>query len=118
MKFEIEKLTVKQEGYRSRQGEPYRHQNKLYVWTSGESVLDNLVNRRNRPHTFYKKEIIPVIMAKLQETSPEIFEQLKNVKWGWRQNCGCSMCPCSPGFVATNAMGGYLTIHASVAFSE
>lgn len=114
MNIEITKLTAKTDY--SRKGEPYKWNNKLYVWLDGESVLENLVNRRSRPHTFYKKEIIPLIMEKLAASSPDIHTAVRNEKWGWRQKCGCSMCPCSPGFVGS----GYSSyeIHASVLITE
>ena len=39
------------------------------------------------------------MMEKLKKTNPQVYKDLKNIKWGWNQNCGCSMCPCSPGFI-------------------
>jgi hypothetical protein len=115
MNFQIITLKAEYETYGSRQGEPYRFNNKLYIWPEGESVIDNLFNRRNRPSNAWKKEIIPAIMAKLQEVDPQIYERVKGEKWGWRQKCGCS-CPCSPGFVGTSH--GKYTIHATVKFTE
>jgi hypothetical protein len=114
MNIEITKLTVYEDYKRS--GEPYRNQNKIYVWTEGETILENLVNRRSRPHTIYKKEVIPLIMKMLETSNPEVYNRLKDTAWGWRQKCGCSMCPCSPGFVSDR--GGYWDIHASIKISE
>ena len=116
MNIEIVKLNARQESYYSRQHEPFRHSNKMYIWTEGETVMENLIHRKSRPHTFYKKEIIPLIMKKLQEQFPEIYSVVEKEKWGWRQKCGCS-CPCSPGFVG-QSMGGFAEIHATIKFSE
>ena len=114
MKFTIKKLNVNYESYSSRRGEPYKHSNKLYIWTSGESVLDNLANRHSRPTDYYKKEVIPVIMEQIKEQFPEEAKYLGKENWGWRAKCGCT-CPCSPGFVQ-NTPGATYTISAEVEF--
>lgn len=114
MNIEITKLTAKQEY--SRTGEPFRWSNKMYIWLDGETLLENLQERRRRPHTFYKKEIIPLVIEKLATTFPEIYQMVKDEKWGWRQKCGCSMCPCSPGFVGVKQLA--YDIHASVKITE
>jgi len=115
MKFTIKKLNVKYENYSSRKGEPYKHSNKLYIWPTGESVLDNLANRLIRPHDFYKKEVIPVIMYQLEKQFPEEAKYFGKSNWGWRQKCGCT-CPCSPGFVQTTPNYATYTISAEVEF--
>lgn len=116
MKFKIESVTVNEEKYSDRKREPYKYRNKMYVWVSGESVLENLMNRRDRPHVFYKKEIVPLIMEMIKEQNNEVYEKIKNHQWGWRQKCGCSMCPCSPGFVSDG--DGMFTISANVLFEN
>lgn len=65
----------------------------IHISIEKESVLDNLMNRRQRPYTTWKKELIPLV-AKL------IFEEtglIMGSKISWNQKLGCS-CPCSPGF--------------------
>ena len=116
MKFKIENVKVTEESYSDRKREPYKYRNKMYVWVSGENVLDNLMNRRNRPHQFYKKEIIPLIMEMIKEQNSVAYEKIKDQQWGWRQKCGCSMCPCSPGFVSDK--DGMWLIHADVVFEN
>jgi hypothetical protein len=103
-------ITVNVESYNDRDGEPHRKKNKMYIWPS-ETLIENLENRRSRPHTIWKKEIIPLVMDWLKTNMPNHYNELKDCKWGWRQNCGCSMCPCSPGFVSNNE--GYITIHVN-----
>lgn len=115
MKFTITNLNIKHESYYSRKGEPYKHSNKLYLWTEGESILENLVNRRNRPVDFYKKEIIPLVMKQIEEQYPEEAKHISKDNWGWRAKCGCSMCPCSPGFVGNS---GQYAISVSIKFEE
>jgi hypothetical protein len=61
---------------------------RVYVWVRNETLLDQLENRRGRPHT---------------EWRPLVREQLRKVygytgRLSWSQNAGCS-CGCSPGFV-------------------
>ena len=116
MKFKIESVKVTLESYSDRKREPYKYRNKMYVWVSGESVMDNLMNRRDRPHTFYKKEIVPLIMEMIKEQNSEAYEKLKEQQWGWRQKCGCAMCPCSPGFVSDG--DGMFLISANVVFGN
>jgi hypothetical protein len=114
MKFEIVSLRAEYEPYHTRKSEPYKGSNKLYISPEGESILENLYNRHDRPSNVWKKEIIPAVLSKLAEQNPEIYERVKDEKWGWRQRCGCS-CPCSPGFVGKN--GGQFYISATVKFS-
>ena len=78
--------------------------------------MENLFNRRNRPSRAWKQTLIPAIMAKLSKENPEIFEKVKGEDWGWRQNCGCKMCPCSPGFVGKN--DGQYTISVQIKFFQ
>jgi len=115
MKFEIISVKAQYEPYRERKSEPYKGSNKLYIWPSGESVIDNLFNRHNRPSKVWKEEVIPAVLEALKEKNAAIYEIVKNEKWGWRQKCGCT-CPCSPGFVGQN--GGQHWISAEVKFTE
>ncbi len=96
--MQIQKITVRSAEKRS--GEKNRLSPKLYIWVKNETILENLVNRRNRPFTEYKKHVIPKVMESLMHTHPHLHDRLKNAKWGWDKHCGCSMCPCSPGFIA------------------
>jgi hypothetical protein len=113
MKFTIKSLDAEYEPYHKRKGEPYKGSNKLYIWPEGENLLDNLFNRHNRPSKVWKTDVIPVVMEKLKEEFPNIYEAVKNEEWGWRQKCGCK-CPCSPGFVGSK--GGQYYISATVEF--
>lgn len=116
----IEKVTARMENKRS--GEPNRENPKIYFWPKGEGVMDNLINRRNRPYEAWK-ELIPEVIEMLKESDPEAYEYLSNpvIKWGWSKNCGCSMCPCSPGFIGTDPSRSYskfyprpYTLHVTV----
>lgn len=100
---------IKVTSFESRNGEPFKNRNKIYMWIDGETIDENFLNRRLRPYTEYKRELIPQINDWLEKKMPKHYNELKDVKWGWRQSCGCSMCPCSPGFVSDNE--GYITIH-------
>ena len=115
MKFKIKSVKAKQECWLQRKGEPFRDNNKAYIWASGESVIENLINRRNRPYKLYQEHVLPVILQEVAEKHPE-YRISTNVKdWGWRSKCGCSMCPCSPGFIQKNQFGT-ITISAEVEF--
>lgn len=114
MNFEITQLVAEYEPYWSRKGEPYKSSNKLYIWPQGETIMENLYTRHDRPSKVWKEIVIPAVMEKLSKENPEVFDSVKDEKWGWRQKCGCS-CPCSPGFVGTK--GGQFYISATVKFS-
>ena len=115
MKFKIKKISAKQEYYSERKGEPFRDNNKCYIWVERESIVENLMNRRSRPYKFYQENVLPQILKEVNEKYPE-YRISTNVKdWGWRQKCGCSMCPCSPGFIQKTG-SGTVTIQAEVEF--
>ena len=56
---------------------------RVYVWPRGESILENLCNRRSRPYTEYRKLL----------AGKSFMEKAR-----WSQKAGCS-CGCSPGFI-------------------
>lgn len=113
MKFEITSLKAQYEPYYTRKGEPYKGSNKLYIWPEGESVMENLYNRHDRPSKVWKLDLIPAILEKLSKEYPEIYIDVRDEEWGWRQRCGCK-CPCSPGFVGKK--GGQYYISAEIKF--
>lgn len=62
---------------------------RMYVSTDQEfSVLEDLMNRRNRPYAFWRKSVRKALAGINIDLS----------KMAWSQTAGCS-CPCSPGFV-------------------
>jgi hypothetical protein len=70
----------------------YNEEPRIYV--SGgvaETVLDDLQNRRRRPWTLWKKMLPDVL------TACGVSLNLEGLRWS--KNAGCTMCPCSPGFV-------------------
>lgn len=89
----------------SRKGGTYREQNSkshLSVYMKGESIWDNLMNRRNRPTKIWKM-VGETALASLG-MEEELF-----AKMYWNQKAGCS-CPCSPAFVMPNLFGFYFFI--------
>ena len=74
---------------------------RLYIFESGETVLENLQNRHDRPRTEYRK-LLPEIFLKLNNPPRKDFsfeDFTKNVTWS--QTAGCA-CGCSPGFIFKN----------------
>jgi len=102
MNYNIKSVKASQEYSYQRKGEPYKESNKLYLWVSGETLLENLANRHSRPHNYYKKEVLPSILREVATKYPELSISTDIKDWSWSQKCGCSMCPCSPGFVQKN----------------
>lgn len=77
--------------------EPWKQQKpRIYFWPEGESILENLANRRNRPYTEYRRYLDDVLRlaSKMAERN-----YLADAKANWSKHAGCTMCPCSPGFV-------------------
>lgn len=107
--MEITKLTIRQDF--KRKDEPHPSRTKMYIWLNGETIMENMINRRSRPYTEYKKVIIPKVLEKIENEYPEVYREIKDSKWGWRQRCGCT-CPCSPGFVSSRY--GYYDISVEV----
>ena len=63
----------------------------VYFWPKGENIMDNLMNRRNRPYDFYRQHL-PQVMQQAG-LDPKLAATAK-----WRQKAGCN-CGCSPGFI-------------------
>lgn len=67
----------------------YHKHPRLHIFVSGETLIENIQNRKSRPHQIYRAVL------------PAIFKQVglpEDTKASWSQYAGCT-CPCSPGFV-------------------
>lgn len=62
----------------------------MYVHTGDFDLAENWENRCRRPYTLYRKFINEKVWPALGVTAPTL---------RWSQKCGCTMCPCSPGFI-------------------
>jgi len=71
--------------WRSHESKP-----RIYPSVRGETLWENLARRRTSPIREYRK-FIPAVLKELG-LPPE-------TKVRWSQKAGCSMCPCSPGFI-------------------
>lgn len=88
-----------------RKGGTYREQrgkSHLSVYMKGESIWDNLMNRRNRPTKIWK------MVGETACASLGMEEELF-AKMYWNQKAGCS-CGCSPAFIMPNVFGYYFSI--------
>lgn len=77
---------------------------RIYIWPSNETISENLINRRSRPHEEWRMTIIPELIKR------GFID--KDTKMTWDRFAGCTMCPCSPGF-KTNVKLGY-DIHVGI----
>jgi len=92
---------------------------RVYVDVPNETILENIANRRNRPWTEWKKHVMPTVMEALPEMFAASYLQTTNGPWQmmrmhdsaikprWSQKAGCSMCPCSPGFIIPDVRPPY-----------
>jgi hypothetical protein len=62
---------------------------RAFVWVKDETVMENLMNRRNRPVKLYRE----IAERGLIEAGIDFYQL------SWSKHAGCSMCPCSPGFI-------------------
>lgn len=70
---------------------PGRHRKtRVYVWPKGETVMDNLMNRRSRPINEFRSAAYRALSC--------MGVDLTRVDLKWSQKAGCS-CGCSPGFI-------------------
>ena len=73
------------------------HRARIYISPEGETVMENLVEgRHTRPYTIYKKDVLPQLFRMLGLGG---VHDLDRIKVGWSKKAGCTMCPCSPGFI-------------------
>lgn len=80
--------------------EYYSH-SRVYIWPKGETILENLVERRTRPYNKWR----PLVLQALQENGVSVR------KLTWSQKAGC-VCGCSPGFIVhTNSYGPVRSDH-------
>lgn len=73
----------------TREWREYNEGTRLYVSVADETLLENLQNRCRRPYNVYKRMI----------AASGIGAVLDLTGLRWSQNAGCTMCPCSPGFI-------------------
>lgn len=64
---------------------------RVFVWVKDETVFENLQNRTTRPTEQYKL----IALSALKQAGYDI----DSFKLVWSQKAGCTMCPCSPGFI-------------------
>ena len=80
-----------------------RSKTRVYVWPKGETLLENLQNRHNRPYVAMKP-----FALKAAEALSVVVDKL-----GWSQKAGCS-CGCSPGFVVQGQHRPGFDIHVTL----
>lgn len=74
---------------------------RVYIWPEGESIMENMQNRRSRPYNEFRKQVIPGVLKALGLPA--------GAKVKWSQYAGCS-CPCSPGFIVEDSYGKHVSV--------
>ena len=74
-----------------RPGRSQNHKTRIFFWPEGENVFEQLESRHMRPMQAWRK-MVPSVLEQLN-VSPN------KVTIRWSNKAGCSMCPCSPGFI-------------------
>lgn len=93
IKIEVKKQDKVRRGWSWADRAEFNRATRVYVWPKDESVLDNLKNRRLRPHNIWKNVVMPQVLKKLELPA--------NTKMRWSQKAGCG-CGCSPGFILSD----------------
>lgn len=91
MKLEAVKIDVRANTYKE-----FHKATRVYIHPQGETLMDNLMNRRTRPYNEYRKQVMPAVIQALGLPA--------GTKVKWSQYAGCS-CPCSPGFIVEGVRG-------------
>lgn len=63
---------------------------RVYVWRDDETITENIINRRFRPHRQWRKDVLPKVFSELGLA--------EGTRARWSQYAGCS-CGCSPAFI-------------------
>ena len=87
-----------------------RHKNtRVFVEScSEETVLEQLFNRKDRPHAEWRKTVIPEVLKELNLSA--------DTKVRWSQYAGCT-CPCSPAFIIQDT-NGYDNVYVKLGKGE
>lgn len=76
---------------------------RIYIWPHGETIMGNLLDRRNRPLGAFRT-IAQQVLKEYGAPDAKIY---------WSQRAGCS-CPCSPGFIVTHPGYEGFDLHVTV----
>jgi hypothetical protein len=82
-------------------GREYSKQTRFYVWPKGETVIEGLFNRRDRPTQLFRE----IALKAWDQVKDQLKKELPEKSWielsglRWSRKAGCS-CGCSPGFIA------------------
>lgn len=76
---------------------------RVYVFHEGETILEGFGNRAARPNQLYRQHVLPAVREFLGAPA---------TKFAWSRHAGCSMCPCSPGFIANDLYG--FDVHGTI----
>lgn len=85
MNYDVE-VRPKAQRYRGR----YKVKPRVYVWPAGETIMENLINRRDRPLREFRS-IMHTGLNKIGVDTAKL-----DIKWSQKAGCPCG---CSPGFI-------------------
>jgi hypothetical protein len=88
MEMKVAAVKINERSWSRNTHKEMRKAPRVYVWPVGESLIDNLINRRSRPIKLFRG----LALQGLKESGIEV------QKMRWSQYAGCT-CPCSPGFI-------------------
>lgn len=77
---------------------------RVYIWPVGETVIEQLYTRRQRPYKDWAN-VLPKVLSLVAPHSWEVKGQFR-----WSQKAGCS-CGCSPGFILRDFSSFDVYIH-------
>ncbi len=84
---------------------------RVYFWPEGETVLNNMVNRTSRPYKLYR-EFLPAVLSLASKLSGHA--GITDARANWSKHAGCTMCPCSPGFILSEVRDFGFDIHVTL----
>lgn len=105
--IEIVELEVRR---RTGEGRKNNAEARCYFFHQGESIIDDLLERRNRPSKVYET-CFPKVREEIKKVSGVDADKLR---FWWSQYAGCR-CPCSPGFLVKGLYGYDIFVTVKVA---
>lgn len=88
--MDILKINVVEEEPFKRHGKLLQKKTRVYFWIQGQTLIENFARRFTNPSREYRK-FLPAVFEKLGLPADTVAN--------WNRYAGCTMCPCSPGFI-------------------
>lgn len=123
--IKITSITARNEPYSAGRKKHLVEKTRLFVQIKDETVIQNLmsriVQRRGGPPRLserdMRKHILQRVVDRLKEDHPEA-RITSPSQLHWSRKAGCTMCPCSPGFIVENSFNWSIWVEVEPASAD